>query len=520
MSDTTTKSSGATYTKAGEGYFEKRSLRRSAGFWGLWGIGIAAVISGDFAGWNVGLGTTGWGGLLIGMIIIIIMFFTMIFSIGEMSAAMPHTGGAYSFSRAAMGPWGGFVTGLAETIEYVVTTAVVVWFSGVYADSALSALTGVSLPAPVWWLILYVAFVALNSLGASVGFRFALIVAIISMGVILFFAVAAIATGSVDFSRLLDIAPVDGNSSFLPFGAVGILFALPFAIWFFLGIEELPLAAEEAHNPAKDIPRASVWGVVTLAFFGLLVLFLNPAVTGTAEIAVSPGLDEPLLHGFRAFLPESVAAVLAIFALIGLLASLQGIMFAYGRNMYSLSRAGYYPKFLSLTGKKHQTPWVALVVGAVVGYLILTLVLVILPSVNPDAASSATGVILFIAVFGAVISYMMQMIAFVILRRKFPTASRPYKSPTGVAGAVVAGIIAFGAFLGILLNSAFMTAVVTFAVVFAVGIILFALVGRHRLVLSPEEEYALSGGLHGDPQAEGYDAMESDVFGDGEPPKK
>jgi ethanolamine permease len=390
----------------------------------------------------------------------------------------------------------------------------VVWFSGVYADSALSALTGISLPAPVWWAILYVAFIALNSLGASIGFRFALIVAIISMAVILFFAVASIATGSVDFGRLLDIEPTEGNSEFLPFGGIGILFALPFAIWFFLGIEELPLAAEEAHNPAKDIPKASVWGVITLAFFGLLVLFLNPAVTGTAEIAVSPGLDEPLLHGFRAFLPEEVAAVLAIFALIGLLASLQGIMFAYGRNMYSLSRAGYYPKFLSLTGKKHQTPWVALLVGGIVGYLILTLVLIVIPAVNPEAAGTASGVILFIAVFGAVISYMMQMVAFVVLRRKFPNASRPYKSPTGVPGAVVAGVIAFAAFLGILFNSAFLTAVITFAVVFVVGIILFALVGRHGLVLSPEEEYALSGGLHGDPQTEGYDAMEGEVFGD------
>ena len=79
---------------------------------------------------------------------------------------------------------------------------------------------------------------------------------------------------------------------------------------------------------------------------------------------------------------------------------------------------------------------------------------------------------------------------------------------------MVAFILAFGAFLGILLNSVFQTAVITFLVVFVVGIVLFALVGRNRLVLSPEEEYALSGGEHGDPQAEGYDAMETEVFGD------
>ncbi|HEV7948296.1 MAG TPA: amino acid permease, partial [Glaciihabitans sp.] len=316
---------------------------------------------------------------------------------------------------------------------------------------------------------------------------------------------------AVDFSRLLDIEPTEGNSSFLPFGVTGILFALPFAIWFFLGIEELPLAAEEATNPSKDIPKASVWGVVTLAFFALLVLFLNPGVTGSAALTVSPGADEPILVGFRAFLPDSVAAIISAFALIGLLASLQGIMYAYGRNMYSLSRAGYYPKFLSLTGKRHSTPWVALVVGGVIGFVIL-LAVNIVGTLVPAVAPAVNGIILFIAVFGAVVSYLMQMVSFIILRRKFPNAKRPYLSPTGIPGAVVAGAIAFLAFIGILLAPDFRLAVITFVVIFVVGIVLFALVGRHQLVLSPEEEYALSGGLHGDPAAEGYDAMEKDMF--------
>ena len=79
---------------------------------------------------------------------------------------------------------------------------------------------------------------------------------------------------------------------------------------------------------------------------------------------------------------------------------------------------------------------------------------------------------------------------------------------------MVAFLLAFASFLGILFNSVFATAVITFLIVFVVGLVLFALVGRKRLVLSPEEEYALSGGEHGDPQSEGYDAMETEVFGD------
>jgi ethanolamine permease len=198
--------------------------------------------------------------------------------------------------------------------------------------------------------------------------------------------------------------------------------------------------------------------------------------------------------------------VLALFALIGLLASLQGIMFAYGRNMYSLSRAGYYPKFLSLTGKR-QTPAIALLVGAIIGFIALVLV---------DSLGGATGVagaiVLNIAIWGAVIAYALQMVSFVILRKKYPNANRPYKSPWGIPGAVIAGVLSIAIFFGFFINEPARPAIVAIAVVYAVMLILFAVWGRKRLVLSPEEEYALSGGLHGDPQVEGYDAMESEVF--------
>jgi ethanolamine permease len=474
------ESSGVTYSQAGEGYFEKRQLKRTAGFWGLWGIGVAAVISGDFSGWNLGIGAAGWGGLAIASVVIIIMYFGMLFSIGEMSAAMPHTGGAYSFARAAMGPWGGFVTGFAETIEYVFTTAVIVYFSASYADSITSDLFDVSLPVWVWWIILYAIFIGLNSWGAELSFKFALVVAIVSIAILVLFGILAIVNGAVDFSKLFDIAPdaaAVGSSTFLPFGILGILYALPFAMWFFLGIEELPLAAEESHNPSRDIPKAGIGGLCTLIATGAIVFVLNPAVTGSEALG---GSDEPLLDGFRAFLPGNLAAVLSAFALIGLLASLQGIMYAYGRNMYSLSRAGYYPKSLSLTGSR-QTPYVALL-----------------------ANEGAGAVVLNIAVWGAVLAYGLQMISFLLLRRKFPNARRPWVSPTGNAGAIVALVIAAITFVGVLINPDYRPAVIAIVVFYIVGLLAFALYGRHRLVLSPEEEYAVTGGLHGfDPDAEG-----------------
>ncbi len=495
MADDKLTTSGVTYQQAGEGYFERRQLKRTAGFWGLWGIGIAAVISGDFSGWNYGIGEAGWGGLAVASIVIVIMYFGMLFSIGEMASAMPHTGGAYSFARAAMGPWGGFVTGFAETIEYVFTTAVVVYFSASYANAVTTDLFGLSLPAWAWWVILYAIFVGLNSWGAEISFKFALVVAIISIGILVLFGVLAIANGAVDFSKLFDIAADPekaGSSTFLPFGWEGILFALPFAMWFFLGIEELPLAAEEAHNPSQDIPKAGIWGMISLVGCAAIVFFLNPAVTGSEALG---GSDEPLLDGFRAFLPTSWAAILSAFALIGLLASLQGIMYAYGRNLYSLSRAGYYPKTLSLTGSR-QTPYVALLAGAIIGFIALLII--------EYWISGAGAIVLNIAVWGAVLAYMLQMVSFVLLRRRFPKARRPWISPTGNAGAIVAFVIAAITFVGVLVNPTYRPAVIAIVVLYVIGLLVFGFYGRHRLVLSPEEEYAVTGGLHGyDPEKEG-----------------
>ena len=484
MSNDKLKVSGVTYTNESSEYYEKRQLKRSAGLFGLWGLAVAAVISGDFSGWNAGITQGGFGGLLIAFVILVVMYYGMMFAIGEMAAAMPHSGGAYSFARKAMGPWGGFITGMAETIEYVATTAVIVYFSAGYADGVTSELLNFHMDAWIWWIVLYIAFIALNSAGSHVSFRFAIIVSIISLAILVLFSVMALTSGKVDYAALFNQTADPGQTGFLPHGVIGILYAIPFGVWLFLGIEELPLAAEEAHDPAKDIPRAGFVARTTLIVTGLLVMFLNGGILPEDKRGSS---GEPLLDGFRVMVGDTWAAVLGIFALIGLLASLQGIMFAYGRNMYSLSRAGYYPKILSITGKA-KTPWLALIVGAVIGFIALVVV-----DQLGGSGSTAGVIVINIAVWGAMLAYLMQMASYVLLRRKFPNMVRPYKSPWGLTGAVTAGIISALAFIGFLLNPLFTPAIYAIIVVYVIMLAIFAVWGRHRLVLSPEENYAVNG---------------------------
>ena len=516
------KVGSVTYKEVGEDYFKERGLRRHAGVVSLWALGVGAVISGEYYGWNFGLSTGGFGGLLVAAAIMAVMYYCLVYSIAEMSPALPHTGGAYSFARSAMGPWGGFLTGLAENMEYVITPAVVVGAMGLLMQTIVVGLFDVGgkfaadgtvtsiawwNSLPFWWLVFYVIFVGVNIIGIEATMRFTVTITVLSLAVLAFFFIASLVSGKFDSSVWTnipkgggDVPLVGGGGPWFPFGVGGIFKALPFAIWFYLAIEEVPLAAEESMDPRKDVPRGSVLAMHTLLIAAILTLFINTGLPGGAFLY--GGSAFPLLDGFKAiFAGEKIAYFFGLLFMIGLVASFFTIIYAYGRNTYSLSRAGYFPKFLSRTHGVRKTPHVALIAGAVVGYAVAIFVFILQEN---DLGAKIVAALLNMAVFAAVISYILQSTSFVILRQKLPNIDRPYRSRFGIPGAVVAGSLAAIALVSIFLNDAYRPGVYGVAVYYILGVLYFAIAGRHRLVLSPEEEFALTAGEHGVPGQEGY----------------
>jgi ethanolamine permease len=457
------------------GYLEKRSLRRHARVLQLWALGVGAVISGDFFGWNFGLIEGGFGGLLAALAIMTLLYLGLCTSIAEMSPALPHAGGAYSFARTTMGPWGGYITGLAENMEYILTPAVIVVGVGGY----LGAIFGTPPAwAPLWWLVCYAVFVVFNVWGVELSFQVSVVITLCALAILAVFFAGAIPR--FDLHRW----GLEGGA-WLPRGWAGVLRCLPFALWVYLGIEQLPLAAEESHDPARDMPRGILFGLLTLVLFAFLTVILNAGIApGASKVGRS---DEPLFLGFRTIFGEGVRTrMLALFACTGLLASFHTIIYAYGRQIYSLSRAGYFPTWLSITDGLRQTPQRALLAGSVLGFAAAL-------TIQLAGQKSPVGAILLnMAVFGAVIAYILQMASFVLLRWNFPEIERPYVSPLGVIGALGAGLIAAITLVTLFLNRDYRLGVVGAGIWFLLGIAYFALYARKRLVLSPEEQFAVS----------------------------
>jgi ethanolamine permease len=194
-----------------------------------------------------------------------------------------------------------------------------------------------------------------------------------------------------------------------------------------------------------------------------------------------------LFLGFQTIFGQGLRTrALALLACTGLIASFHTIIYAYGRQIYSLSRAGYFPTWLSETHGKRETPHRALLAGSALGYAV-ALVIHFTPQGSPVGA-----VLLNMAVFGAVLAYVLQMASFILLRVRFPRMERPYVSPLGTAGAVTALAIAVVTLVTLFRNPDYNRGVIGAAVWFILGIVYYAGHARHRLVLAPEEKAALA----------------------------
>ncbi|MBE3674960.1 MULTISPECIES: ethanolamine permease [Pseudoalteromonas] len=448
-------------------YLAKRQLKRgTAGWLLLAGLGVSYVISGDFAGWNFGIAEAGWGGFAIAAVLMAVMYLALVLSLAEMSAAIPAAGGGYSFARQAMGPAGGYLTGLAVLIEYALAPAAIVIFIG----SAVEALTGFN--GPWVYALFYLLFVGIHL--AGVGEALKVMMVISGLAVLAIIATAFVLITNFDASRLFDVPVTDavGASEFLPLGWYGVWAALPFAMWLFLAVEGVPLAAEEAKDPAKDVPKGIIGAMIFLLFTAFLVVVLVPGAGGAAAMGASA---VPLVDALNASGSEGLATVVNILGLAGLVASFFSIIYGYSRLVFALSRAGYLSRSLSITTNR-KVPARALIVPAVFGFLV--------------SLSGEGDLILAMAVVGATVSYALMALSHILLRVKQPDLPRPYKTPGGVVTSSIALVLSLIALTGVYAFDprAFLYTMMLFIVGAAYY---FGYSSKHLVAKSADEEFAM-----------------------------
>lgn len=402
-------------TQTHVGTVQHNELSKTLSTLQLWGIAVGLVISGEYFGWSYGWGSAGTLGFIVTALFVAAMYTTFIFSFTELTSSIPHAGGPFAYAHAGLGETGAYFAGMATLIEFVFAPPAIALAIGAYLNIQFPGLD-----PKMAALGAYVIFMGLNIIGVSIAATFELVVTLFAIFELLVF-MGVVAPGF----RWENFAAGGwaGSDSFSMAAIPGMFAAIPFAIWFFLAIEGVAMAAEEAKDPRKSIPRAYIAGILTLVTLAIGVMLFAGGVGDWTQLA---NINDPLPQAMRAVVGDNSGwlHMLVWLGLFGLVASFHGIIIGYSRQIFALGRAGYLPSYFAAVHPRFRTPHRAILAGGVVG-----IVAIFSDEFITIGGLPLTANIVTMAVFGAILMYILSMASLFRLRKTKPDMERPFRAP-------------------------------------------------------------------------------------------
>ena len=381
----------------------------------LWGIAVGLVISGEYFGWSYGWATAGTLGFTITSLFIAAMYAAFIFSFTELTTSIPHAGGPFAYSKRAFGPTGGYLAGAATLIEFVFAPPAIALAIGAYLNVQFPALD-----PKVAAVGAYLVFMTLNIVGVQIAATFELAITLLAIfELLVFMGVVSPGFSMANFTK----GGWSGQDSFSLASIPGMFAAIPFAIWFFLAIEGVAMAAEEAKDPKRAIPIAYITGILTLVVLAIGVMVFAGGAGDWTQLA---NINDPLPQAMKLIVGENSnwLHMLVWLGLFGLVASFNGIILGYSRQIFALAREAYLPSYFAKVHPRFKTPHRAILAGGVIG-----IAAIYSDELIKVGGQTLTANIVTMSVFGAILMYIISMLSLFQLRRAEPKMVRPFRAP-------------------------------------------------------------------------------------------
>jgi ethanolamine permease len=391
------------------------TLQKTLGTFQLWGIAVGLVISGEYFGWSYGWASAGTLGFTVTALFIAAMYTAFIFSFTELTTSIPHAGGPFAYSKRAFGPLGGYLAGAATLIEFLFAPPAIALAIGAYLNVQFPQVEPKTAA-----VCAYLVFMMLNILGVQIAATFELVVTLLAIfELLVFMGVVAPGFSAANFVK----GGWSGQDAFTLAAIPGMFAAIPFAIWFFLAIEGVAMAAEEARDPQRSVPIAYIAGIATLV---LLALGVMAFAGGAGDWTKLANINDPLPQAMKLIVGEHSGwlHMLVWLGLFGLIASFHGIILGYSRQIYALAREAYLPAYFARIHPRFKTPHRAILAGGVVG-----IAAIYSDQLITLGGQTLTANIVTLSVFGAITMYIISMLALFKLRRDEPAMARPFRAP-------------------------------------------------------------------------------------------
>jgi amino acid transporter, AAT family len=400
-----------------------RSL--SAGQMSMIAIG-GAIGTGLFLGSGFAIGFAG-PSVLVSYAIGAVIALLLMGALAEMTVAHPTSGSFGAYAEFYIGPLAGFL------VRYAYWSAVVFAVgTEVSAVAVFMKYWFASVPGWYWIVGFSAALIAVNAASVKVygvieyAFSMLKIVAIVA-----FIVLGAVFVFDAPLSSGIGLRNYAAHGGFFPNGLWGMWIAVIVAIFSYLNIETIAVAAGEAQDPQRAVTRAFRSTVFRLVLFYLLTLALMLAIVPWTQASTD---ESPFVKVMAATNVPFAAGVINFVVLVAALSAMNSQLYITTRMMFSLSRGGYAPaRFgrLSANGVPTAALWLS-TIGIAVAAL--------LNGLWPDAAF---GLMMSIAMFGAMFAWLMIFVTHLFFRARYRGAAPSFRMAFHPFGSVAgAGLMA------------------------------------------------------------------------------
>jgi len=365
----------------------------------------------------------------------------------EFAAMLPIAGSAYTYAYATMGEFVAWIIGWALVLEYALGAATLSIAWSEYLNNLLggripyewchspmeSSLSGVHgiINLPALFILALLSLVLIKGTQESANLN-SIIVGIKVSIVLLIIALGWQFIHPSNYTPFMIPATIPGHEGFFAHGWGGVLKGAGIVFFAFIGFDAVSTAAQEAKNPARDMPIGMLG---SLAICTLLYVTFGHVLTGICnwkEFAIA-GKEASVAYAIQHYMPGYgwLATLVTVAILAGFSSVMLVMLLGQSRVFFSMSTDGLLPKLFSDVHPKFRTPWKSNIVlyffvGAFGGFI------------PGSLAGDLTSI-------GTLFAFTLVCIGVLILRKKEPNRERPFKTPfvpvVPILGMLVCGMM-------------------------------------------------------------------------------
>jgi amino acid transporter, AAT family len=340
-SPTTAATQGASFeeNQPSEEHLQRRLTQRQLTMLALGG----AIGVGLFLGSSITIRLAG-PGVILSYLLGAVVAMIVAYAIAEMAVVHPVAGAFGIYAETYLNAWSGFAVratyGLVQIIAIGAEVTAVAIYCGFWFPQT---------PQWVWVATASALLVAINALQVGSFGEFEYWFAVVKVSaIVLFIVIGGMLIAGVGHKPALGLSNLVVHGGFFPFGLKGVWLALSLVLTSYMGVEVIAVTAGEANDPYKSIPRAMRTIVYRLICFYVLAMIAMLAMTPWNRIGSEGGITgSPFVAAFSEVGIPYAASIMNLVVITAALSSCNADLYLTTRMLFSLSRSGYAPGWLS-----------------------------------------------------------------------------------------------------------------------------------------------------------------------------